>query len=245
MSRVAGILAEMKIERLGNERRCLTLFTKPARPGEVKTRLIGELAPEQAAELHAAFRDDLLERLAPGGFELRIAWALSDGEPLPDGSAAGLRQVGADLGERLFHALSRSAESFELVAAVGSDHPLLTAAAVEEGFERLERGAEVVLGPASDGGYYLVATRASSLDRRLFADVPWSTSRVLSLTLDRCRELAVAVELLDEASDVDTPEDLRALGRALTEPGAPACPRTRRLLDGWGRLPAERQARRA
>ncbi len=216
----------------------MTLFTKPARPGAVKTRLIGALAPEQAAELHAAFRDDLLERLERGRFELRIAWALEDGEGLPGASAPGLRQVGSDLGERLFHALSQSAASFESVAAVGSDHPLLTVRAVEEAFERLEAGADVVLGPASDGGYYLVAARAASLHRRLFSDLPWSTSRVLALTLERCRELALEVELLAEASDVDTPDDLRLLSRALAEPGGddPPCPRTRRLLDSWGRL---------
>ena len=125
--------------------RCLTLFTKPARAGEVKTRLIGDLAPEQAADLHAAFRDDLLERLEAGAFELWIAWALNDGEGLPELPTPGIRQVGTDLGERLYHALSRAAASHEAVAAVGSDHPLLPLRAVEEAFELLERGTEMVL----------------------------------------------------------------------------------------------------
>lgn len=216
--------------------RSLTLFTKPARPGRVKTRLIGELDPEQAASLHGAFRDDLLERLASGEFELRIAWALADGEEPPTLGVPGGRQAGADLGERLFNSLAGAAESFEAVAAVGSDHPLLSVRAVEEGFDRLERGARVVIGPASDGGYYLIAVRAAALDRRLFADIPWSTSRVLETTLQRCHELGVTAELLPEASDVDTPDDLRRLARALSGAGAPACPRTRRLLYSWGRL---------
>lgn len=216
--------------------RCLTLFTKPARAGQVKTRLIGELAPKQAADLHAAFRDDLLERLADGAFELRIAWALGDGDVLPEASTPGVRQQGLDLGERLFHALSQAAESFDAVAAVGSDHPLLEMRAVEQAFERLERGAEVVLGPASDGGYYLVAARGPALDRQLFSDIQWSTPEVLAITLERCRSLNLKVELLEEASDVDTPDDLRELIRALADPGAPSCPRTWRLLEGWGRL---------
>lgn len=216
--------------------RCLTLFTKPARAGEVKTRLIGDLDPEQAAELHAAFRDDLLDRLGGGAFELRVAWALGEGERVPELPAGGIRQVGADLGERLFNALSWAASSFEGVAAVGSDHPLLPLRAVEETFEHLDRGCDIVLGPAVDGGYFLVAARAAALDRRLFSGIPWSTSRVFATTLERCQELGVGVELLGEASDVDTPADLQRLVRAMSEPGTPACPRTRRLLETWGRL---------
>ncbi len=216
--------------------RCLTLFTKPTRAGEVKTRLIGELAPEQAAELHAAFRDDLLERLDPGAFDLSIAWALGEGEPVPDGPHPGLRQVGDDLGARLLDALARAGESHELVAAVGSDHPLLPVEAVEEAFDRLERGAEVVLGPATDGGYYLIAFRTAALDRRVFADIPWSTAGVLERTLERCRELDLTAELLAEASDVDTSDDLRRLIQELDRADVPACPRTRGLLERWDRL---------
>ncbi|HEX2641628.1 MAG TPA: hypothetical protein VHU81_01450, partial [Thermoanaerobaculia bacterium] len=55
--------------------RRLLLFTKPAIEGRVKTRLIGDLTPSQAADLHKAFLDDLLDRLGPGRFDLRLAWA--------------------------------------------------------------------------------------------------------------------------------------------------------------------------
>src|SRR5258708_16548309 len=89
--------------------RRLLLFTKPAREGRVKTRLIGDLTPCQAAELHAAFLDDLLARLTGGSFALDLAWAVDPGEALPGDVWPGpgsVRQVGAGLGEPLHCALA-------------------------------------------------------------------------------------------------------------------------------------------
>ncbi len=83
-----------------------------------------------------------------------------------------------------------------------------------------------MLGPAEDGGYYLIALRAAALDPRLFAEIPWSTAGVLAATLERCRELGLAVELLPRAADVDTPADLRRLAAEMAA-GDLGCPRTR------------------
>lgn len=217
------------------DRRRLVVFTKPALPGRVKTRLIGELGPEAAAALHQAFLDDLLERLAGRRFDLTVAWAVAPGEPLPPVPAASFAQRGADLGERLYRGLSSAAAGHELVAAVGSDHPLLTAERVEEGFERLERGSEVVLGPARDGGYYLIGLRAAAIAPELFSGVPWSTDGVLAATLERCGALGLAVDLLPMGDDVDTADDLERLTAALAVDSR-SCPRTRALLERWGRL---------
>ncbi|HYG62529.1 MAG TPA: TIGR04282 family arsenosugar biosynthesis glycosyltransferase [Thermoanaerobaculia bacterium] len=219
--------------------RLLLLFTKPARPGRVKTRLIGDLTPAEAAELHAAFLEDLLERLRQGSFELRLAWALDPGEEIPAGPLPGIRQEGSGLGERLYRALSDAAATAESVAAVGSDHPTLPLELVHRGFERVEAGADVVLGPAEDGGYYLIVIRAGVFTReaapRLFEEIAWSTERVLEQTLERCRELGLAVELLPTACDVDTPEDLRRLAGDLAGRAGGDCPRTRGLLQSWRR----------
>jgi hypothetical protein len=222
---------------LDRSRRRLLLFTKPARPGRVKTRLIGDLTPAQAADLHAAFVDDLLARLAPGRFDLRLAWALDPGEELPEGPLPGVRQAGDDLGERLFGALAQAAREAPAVAALGSDHPTLPLELVDRAFERLEAGAPLVLGPAEDGGYYLIALRAEAVDRRLFQGIPWSTGGVLAATLERCRELGIVPELLPAAADVDTPDDLHRLARCMAG-GDLGCPRTRGLLLAWDRLPA-------
>jgi rSAM/selenodomain-associated transferase 1 len=215
--------------------RRLLLFTKPAREGRVKTRLIGDLTAAEAAALHAAFLDDLVARLRQGDFEMRLAWALEAAEEVPAGPVAGIRQQGEDLGERLFRALAASAAEVAAVAAVGSDHPTLPLDLVHLAFEKVEAGADVVLGPAADGGYYLIALRACAVSRRLFEDIAWSTDGVLAATLARCGELGLAVDLLPAASDVDTPEDLRRLARTLVS-GDLGCPRTRHLLDAWGRL---------
>lgn len=205
----------------------------------MKTRLIGDLTAAEAAELHAAFLDDLLERLRGGDFELRLAWALDPGDDIPAGSVpgiSGIRQVGADLGERLYLALSGAARESDSVMALGSDHPTLPLETIHQAFEAVERGAPVVIGPAEDGGYYLIALRSGAVHRRLFEDIDWSTDRVLSQTLERCREMDLTVELLPLAADVDTPDDLRRLASRMAA-GDLGCPRTRDLLRIWKRLP--------
>jgi rSAM/selenodomain-associated transferase 1 len=213
---------------------CLLLFTKPAVAGRVKTRLVGPLTPEQAASLHAAFLADLAARLAGGeGYELRVAWALEPGESVPVGPLPGIRQQGEDLGERLFTALSGAATEAPLVAAIGSDHPDLSRAVVEEAFDALRQGAPVVLGPALDGGYYLVGARREALSPRLFAGVPWSGPQVLAVTLARCRELGITPRLLAPQADVDTPADFARLAARAARGELSGCPCTSALLASW------------
>jgi rSAM/selenodomain-associated transferase 1 len=226
--------------------RRLLLFTKPARAGRVKTRLIGDLTAAQAAELHAAFVADLVARLRGANCDLHLAWALEPGEELPPPAAGevleiagiaglpGRRQAGADLGERLYAALSGAAREAAAVMALGSDHPSLPVERVERAFAAIEAGARVVLGPAEDGGYYLIAL-AAPVSRRLFEEIDWSTDRVLAQTLERCAELGITPELLPLAADIDTPEDLARLARSMAD-GDLGCPRTRHLLAAWGRL---------
>lgn len=216
--------------------RCCVLFTKPARPGRVKTRLHSVLTPGQAAELHQAFLDDLLPRLERGAFDLRIAWALDDSEPLPRPDVEGFRQEGNDLGERLHRGLERVSAPYPLVAAVGSDHPELASADVEEAFRRLEAGADVAIGPAEDGGYYLIALRREALREELFSNIRWGSDEVLAATRARCADLGLGISLLRSGRDVDRPEDLERLEQ-LVRNGPELCPATARVLRAWGRLP--------
>ncbi len=224
---------------------CLLLFTKPARAGRVKTRMIGRWSAEQAAMLHAAFLADvvagLLDGVRGGAFDLKIAWALDEIDPVPtepqvDGSVAHVRQQGADLGERLWSGLADAAKQYPLVAAIGSDHPEIQASTVAAAFEQLSgpSAAEIVLGPAADGGYYLIALRAAVVDRALFDGVPWSSAEVLDETMTRARRLGLSVALLPEAHDVDDAQALEALVSRLERPGAAESPQTRKLLAAWG-----------
>jgi uncharacterized protein len=201
----------------------------------VKTRLIGTLTAEAAAALHQAFLSDLVAELARGRYDLELAWALQPGEAPPELGLPWQAQQGEDLGERLWQGLAALAARYPWVAAVGSDHPHLTAARVEEAFELLEAGAQVVLGPADDGGYYLVALAAEALRHELFEGIAWSTASVLGATLERCAALGLRTELLAPSSDVDTGEDLARLVAHLGSTAA-GCPETRRLLSSWGRL---------
>ncbi len=225
----------------------LLLFTKPARPGRVKTRLVadgdGPLTSEQAARLHAAFVADLVERLHPELFQLCLAWDLGANAGLqeaPPSSIAdldlkglpALRQRGSHLGARLCHAFVDASDRAEFLVALGSDHPTLDVEHLRRAFDLLAGGAPVVLGPADDGGYYLIGVRADTLDRRLFEDIPWSTSRVFDITVERCRELGYRPALLPRSYDVDRPDDLRRLAAEL-EMEPTLCPRTYRLLAGW------------
>lgn len=216
--------------------RCLLVFTKPPRPGLVKTRLIGELTAQQVARLQAAFLEDLTDRLRGGRFDLYLAWATPPDEPLPATSLPALRQEGEELGDRLYAGLRRMAAAYRFLAAIGGDHPDLALSLVHQAFDMLAGGADVVFGPATDGGYYLVAVRDVALRARMFEGIDWSTSTVLSSSLRRCRELRLRVGELPEAADVDTPEDLRRLARTLRDDPKLDCPRTRSLLTSWGWL---------
>ena len=227
-----------------SRRACVLLFSKPARAGRVKTRLIGELSAEQAAELHAAFLGDALAALRRGRFDYRLAWAVDpdelDERLKPPRGVPAFLQEGESLGDRLFNGLRRLTDRFELVAAVGSDSPELQPETIEDAFGRLAAGAEVVLGPTRDGGYYLIALRRSALRRELFDGVAWSTESVLDDTLQRCRDLGLEVEMLPVVDDIDIADDLRQLARRLSRTGdEPAGPRqTRDLLTSWGWISA-------
>jgi len=216
------------------KKRAILLFSKPAIPGRVKTRLIGPLSADEAASLHEAFLLDLCDRFAGGPAELRIFWAVADDEALPAQPEGGRRQLGTDLGERLRRAIAESSDC-DQVAVVGSDHPELSEASVERAFEALERGADVVFGPAVDGGYYLVALRPRALRDELFEGIPWSTDGVLAASLDRATELGLEVALLESGRDVDRPEDLAPLAARLRREPELA-PRTLAALARLGRV---------
>lgn len=215
----------------------LFLFTKPAEPGRVKTRLVGDLTEDQTAKLHQAFLDDLLARLQPGRFDLTVAWALEDGQEVPESEFAGVEQQGTDLGERLYNALTTADGRHSLVGAVGSDHPEVSLEEVERGFTLLGAGVDVVLGPTDDGGYYFVGCRRESLRPELFRGIDWSTPAVFEQTVERARSLSLSFATLEPGHDVDTPADLERLVARLEAGQVEVdCLNTRQALEAWGLL---------
>jgi len=229
-----------------SSRRSVLLFSKPPVAGRVKTRLIGPLTAAQAAELHAAFLADLGARLEDRRFALVPVWAAGEGEALPAQPPGGCRQAEGDLGARMRYALSeillggKSSPGGGFAVAIGSDLPQLTPERIEQAFGALAAGVDVVLGPALDGGYYLIGLGGGALRAALFEEIAWSTPAVLEQTLERCRAAGLAVELLPEEEDIDTAEALARFLDRLAEGKLADCPRTAALVAGWnlGKGPA-------
>jgi len=200
-------------------------------PGRVKTRLAAVLGADAACALYVAFVLDLAERL--GALPYAVTWAYTPADAPFAALLPGARcrpQRGRDLGERLAAAIADElAAGPGPVLAIGADAPHVPEAALAEAASALGRGADVVLGPAADGGYYLIGLRAPAPG--LFAGIDWSTGEVLEATLARAQAAALAVHFLPPSFDVDRPADLVLL-RTLVERGEVHLPRTSDLLAG-------------
>lgn len=204
----------------------LILFTRWPAPGRAKTRLIPALGPEGAAELHAALAQNALAwcqacvRRQPVRLELRTEGAPPAAFRRWLGLAPLIRpQAAGDLGARMHQALAQAlGEGEGRVALIGSDCPGLTDAVIAQAFKELERH-DLVLGPATDGGYYLIGlTRPAP---GLFAGVSWGTDRVLRQTLAAARRAELSYALLPELTDLDRPEDLGLWGETPAPPQPP------------------------
>ncbi|MDQ6829400.1 MAG: TIGR04282 family arsenosugar biosynthesis glycosyltransferase [Gemmatimonadota bacterium] len=126
-------------------------------------------------------------------------------------------QGAGDLGERLARAADDAfRDGAQAAVVIGTDCPALTSAMLNDAFSLLDN-TDVVLGPAHDGGYYLIGLRAPR--HELFAGIPWSTPRVLAMTIEAARQGDLRISLLAPLSDIDTAADWRAwrAWRALTE----------------------------
>jgi hypothetical protein len=200
-------------------------------PGTAKTRLGARIGFQAACRLSEAFIRDLGDRLAALG--LPVTWAFWPPTAPFAGLVAGQRcvpQVGGDLGERLEAGMVDCLAARRLpVLAIGTDAPHIDAANLREGAEAIGGGADVVLGPATDGGYYLIGLRAPHPE--LFRDIAWGSSSVLEATLERARGAGLRVHLLPTTFDVDDEGGLEEL-RALLARGTIALPHTAAALDG-------------
>ena len=191
---------------------CLLIqFARAPLVGRVKTRLIPALTPEQACDLHCRLvlrTSGMLVRAGLGPVHLAVAGDL--GYPLfraclELGVSSLEPQRGIDLGQRMQHAIDRGLEQYSRVVLVGSDCPDMEAGYLARAVAGLDR-TPVVLGPADDGGYVLVAVRVRHA--RLFAEIPWGTSEVLATTRRRLEESNLEWLELESLADIDRPEDL-------------------------------------
>jgi len=212
----------------------VAVMTKVPGAVPVKSRLQRVLGSQAATALYRCFLLDRLDALAAlDGVGAVVAYTPPEAEAaIASLAPPGLRrlpQQGADLGERMATLLDRLlADGHPAAVVIGADTPTLPMAWVAEAADALAEGAaDLALGPADDGGYYLIGLRAPCA--ALFRDVPWSTSEVTRITLERAREAGLSVHLLPPWFDVDTEADLRRLAADLRATAqGPA--RTRALL---------------
>lgn len=218
----------------------VVVLAKHPAPGRVKTRLAGAVGPGAACALYRAFVRDLARRLRGTG--LPVWWAFTPGSA-PFARLVRSRrcfpQRGRDLGARIHHALAAvRARTRGPVLAIGADAPHVALAELGRGARALAGGADVVLGPARDGGYWLIGVRVPR--PALFADVAWSTPRVAAETRRRCRTLGLSCVELATAFDVDGLDDLAAFARVVRRrpgefPHAAAVLRRLSRRAGWPR----------
>ena len=207
----------------------LIVFARVPLAGRVKTRLAARIGDDAAARLYDAFVRDLVGRFSATPFAVR--WAVAppaDGFCERFGLATDVcrEQVGADLGERMRRALGdQLATGAGRCVLVGSDTPHLPVERVAEAFDRLD-DADLVVGPASDGGYYLIGLKEP---HDVFSGISWSTPAVLEETAARSRRLGLSLARVPEDFDVDDWDDLMRL-RSLVESGGVRCPATFRTL---------------
>ena len=206
-------------------------------PGRVKTRLSPPLTPEQAAELAGALlRDTVAAARRLPDVQVVVAVEPAEAVPVVRGLVPSVElvpQAVGDLGARLTAvAAARFAAGASAVLVVGSDHPTLPAAVVAQAVTWLREGRdEMVIGPAEDGGYYLLGMTRPHPE--VFDEISWSTPDVLRATLDRAAALGLPVRRLPSWYDVDTPDDLARLQRALSHhpEAAPTTARWLRLVQ--------------
>ncbi|HYM48705.1 MAG TPA: TIGR04282 family arsenosugar biosynthesis glycosyltransferase [Burkholderiaceae bacterium] len=200
---------------------CLVVAAKQPERGKVKTRIAAALGDEHAAEL---YRCALRDTLALASSISDVAYVLSYAPPTEAArryfertapAFALLPQHGATLGERLSDMFARLLQRYSLVVVIGGDAPDLPAAFIRRAFELLQTQTDVVLGPADDGGYYLLGLR--SMQPMLFERIEWSTEAVARQTRARATDAGLRVSDLPSWHDLDTVNDLHAL----VGPGAP------------------------
>ncbi len=206
--------------------RTLVVMAKAPVPRDVKTRLCPPLDHQTAAQLHWCFVKDTLEKLSSlSDVEIAIAFtpksALLRFQAIAPWCRRFLVQTGKDLGERMLNCFRQLCDPGRSVAIVGSDAPTLPVGLVDQAFESLSRGtADVVVGPCSDGGYYLIGMNVPI--PQLFRDIDWSTPTVLDKTIALLTQMHVRYDLLPEWYDVDTPEELARLVDEILSPGGSA-----------------------
>ncbi|MGI9228226.1 MAG: TIGR04282 family arsenosugar biosynthesis glycosyltransferase [Gammaproteobacteria bacterium] len=191
----------------------ILIFARTPLQGQVKTRLQPVFSEQECLSIYQRLlRRSLITATAAGQAALQL-WVMPDIKhpfikELGDTFDVSLHlQQGVDLGERMLHAATDALQHYQRAIIIGCDCPQLQAADLANAATRLEDGHDVVLGPASDGGYYLLALKAAH--PTLFHNIAWGTETVLETTRTRLRQAQLSCYELQQKDDLDHPDDYR------------------------------------
>jgi uncharacterized protein len=205
----------------------ICILAKSPEAGSVKTRLVPVLGEDGAAALAIAFLQDTWASVST------LDWAnavVASTSALNSASLSGAAEIWpqgeGDLGARLERILQRALESAPLAIAVGADSPGLPIQFLERARDALKE-VDAVIGPCSDGGFYLLGLRRCSPG--LLSGIPWSDRQTYERTVAKLRAAGLTVRFLEPWFDVDRPEDLARLETLITE-GKVHAPRTGEFL---------------
>lgn len=196
----------------------LVIFIKNPVPGRVKTRLAADLGHEQALSIYRQLLAHTRAQALACAAERLLFYSdtIDEQDEWPAAFFAKHLQQGSDLGARMAHALGQALAGAERAVLIGSDIPGLTADILAQAFDLLE-GHDFVLGPAADGGYYLIGMRQPAA--AIFEGIIWSTPTVLQATLERIQALGGSCSFLPTLSDIDTAADWQAWQAGINEAG--------------------------
>jgi rSAM/selenodomain-associated transferase 1 len=191
------------------------VFARLPERGRVKTRLAESIGEDAALAAYETMSRDLLASIGQPSseVEIEILWApteAANGASLSNtfGDFPTAMQTGATLGDRLSMAFSERFffHATQKIVAIGVDDPSLPRTLIDHALALLD-SCEWVLGPAEDGGYYLIGCRAAAFDPAIFRDVAWGTSSVFATTIAKIAEWQSSVAVLPVRWDIDVVED--------------------------------------
>ena len=192
----------------------LVVMARAPEAGRVKTRMQPVLSPEQCAGFYEAFLRDAIDlAVSMEGLIPFLAYTPAESNTIfkrliPAGMEL-IPQVGTDLGQVMDGLINTLlSRKYSLVILIGSDIPTLQPRTIYRALNMLEH-ADVCLGPSRDGGYYLIGAKKPF--SALFQGIPWSSPKVLKVTLEKAISAGLTAALLEELSDVDLPSDLVVL----------------------------------
>lgn len=196
--------------------KAVALFVRHPVPGCVKTRLARHLGNKSACDLYKAMVADVIANIKASRLPIILFHDGTDAAGLPEEwltvADKVFEQQGVTIGERMAAAFERLfAEGVQQVLLVGSDIPGIDVQLLQSAVEAIGNHAvDVAIAPAFDGGYCLISFRMETFDCRLFRGISWSTSSVLSETMELCDDYGLKLKLLESRQDIDTIDDLWA-----------------------------------